>query len=134
MKFKFALKTVSATVALIAASAAQAGLFYLDNGVDYLSQGATVANGKVCATCTSMKSDFQFKYDSKTVISDTDSSGSISAGDTLVTNGGLALAGANLANNQVTQLLPAPVFNQNSNNGYGLGYLLSFKISGLVGW
>ncbi|MGS0759408.1 hypothetical protein ACVBEH_34150, partial [Roseateles sp. GG27B] len=34
---------------------------------------------------------------------------------------------------QVTQLLPAPVFNQNSNNGYGLGYLLSFKISGLVG-
>jgi hypothetical protein len=133
MKFKFALKAGCAALAL-AGSSAFAGPFYLDTGVDF--GGVGLANDKVCATCTSVKTEFQFKYDSKTVITDTNGSGTINAGDAISTIGGL-VTGGTLSNNLITNFLPAEVFGANSNNGYGQnapgGFLLSFSATGLNG-
>ena len=126
MKLKYALKATCAVAALVAGSSAFAGPFYLDIGTAYGPLG-----GQVTPTSTSMKTEFQYKYDSKTVISDTDNSGTISAGDFLTTDGGLAVGG--LSTNLVTNLLPAQVFTNNSNNGYGTNYFLSFSVTGLNG-
>jgi hypothetical protein len=128
MTLKYALKAGCAAVALAAGGAAYAGPFYLDIGTNY-----GPAAGQVTSTSTSMKNEFQFKYDSATTIFDTDLSGTINAGDALTTNGGLAVPGATLGVNLVTQLLPAQVFSNNSNNGYGINYFLSFRVSGLLG-
>lgn len=130
MKTKFALKTGFAAVAIAAASAANAG-FYLNNGIDFGSIG--VVNDKVCATCTSVKSELQFKYDSTTTIYDTNNNG-IGAGDGISTIGGFAVPGAVLGNNQITNFLPAPSpFGTDSNNGYGTNMILSFRATNLNG-
>lgn len=130
MKTKFALKTGFAAVAIAAASAANAG-FYLNNGIDFGSIG--VVNDKVCATCTSVKSELQFKYDSTTTIYDTNNNG-IGAGDGISTIGGFAVPGALLGNNQITNFLPAPSpFGTDSNNGYGSNMILSFRATNLNG-
>lgn len=129
MKF-FNTKATLAAALLAASSGSFAAPFYLDSGVDFGNRG--LAGGKVCTTCTSEKTEFQFKYDSRTVITDTDGSGSISAGDALSTVGGLATGGT-LGNNVVTNFLPAEVFGSNSNNGYGSSFLLGFSVTGLNG-
>lgn len=130
MKTKFALKAGFAAVALAAAGAANAG-FYINNGIDFGSIGVT--QDKVCATCTSVKTELQFKYDSTTTIFDTDNNG-IDAGDGISTIGGFAVPGAVLGNNQITNFLPAPSpFGTDSNNGYGTNMILSFRASNLNG-
>lgn len=130
MKFQPIVNAACVAIAVAASGSAVAGPFYLNTGFDYLNQG--MAGDKVCATCTSEKTEFQFKYDSQTVITDTNGSGSISAGDALSTVGGLATGGT-LSNNIVTNFLPAEVFGANSNNGYGQSYLLSFSVTNLTG-
>ena len=130
MTLKFALKAGCAALAFAAGGAAYAGPFYLDLGTDLDPAGIN----QVTPTSTSMKNEFAYAYQSQTVVTDLTSNG-ISAGDTTITKGGLAVGGFNLAgltNNLITNFLPAQVGPVNSNNGYG-SWLLSFSISGLAG-
>jgi hypothetical protein len=126
MKLNTTMKTLCAAVAFGASAAATAAPFYLDVGVNY-----GPAWGQVTPTSTSMKNEFLFLYDSNTTIQDTDGSGSISAGDLLSTNGGLAAGG--LASNQITGFNPNQIFGANSNNGYGDDWMITFKVAGLNG-
>lgn len=113
--------------ALLAAGSVSADNFNVDVGTNYHLTGLD----KVTDTSTSMKKQFTYQYESNTVISDTDGSGSISAGDTLVAQGGMAVG--DLGHNQVTGFTSNQVFRHNSNNGYGTNYLLSFSLSGFDG-
>lgn len=119
-------KSLLAASILIAAGNVSAGSFYLDPGVDY----SATDSDQVCATCTSMKSQFTFQYESVTDINDLDANG-IDSGDTLVTTAGLAVGG--LGENNVTGFTPNEVFGANSNNNYGDDWLMSFSMSGLSG-
>ena len=119
-------KSLLAASILLAAGNVSAGTFYLDTGDDFTDTDTDQA----CATCTSMKSQFTFQYESTTVINDGDANG-IDTGDTLVTTAGLAVGG--LANNNVTGFTPNEVFGANSNNGYGPNWLMSFSMTNLGG-
>lgn len=118
-----------ATSLLFAFSGAYAGPFYLN--VDQNFDGQVAPDGdKECDTCTSMKDEFLFTYESVTTIQDSDTSGTISAGDALTTDGGLAVGG--LENNLITGFTPEDVFGANSSNGYG-DWLLTFSVEDLQG-
>jgi hypothetical protein len=121
-------KSLLAMSVLLAAGAGNVSAddFYLDVGTNYGPAG-----GQVCPTCTSMKNEFLFTYQSSTTIFDTAPGNTINAGDLLTTDGGLAVG--TLANNQVTGFTPNQVFSTNSNNGYGTNYLISFSVTGLNG-
>ena len=85
-----------------------------------------------------MKNELQYKYDSKTTISDLDASITISAGDGVSTTAGLAVNGVTIANllagnNSINNFLPAQSFLNNSNNGYGSTWLIGFSATGLQG-
>jgi hypothetical protein len=124
-------KSLLAMSVLLAAGGASADPFYLDIGTNYGPAG-----DQVCPTCTSMKDEFTFTYESSTTIFDTVNDNAIGAGDLLSTDGGLAVGGFNLAglgNNQVNGFNPNEAFGTNSNNGYGPNYLISFSVSGLGG-
>lgn len=130
MTFKFALKAGCAAVALAAAGGAYAGPFYLDIGAVNPPPG-----DKVCATCTSMKSEFLITYQSKTTIFDIDANG-LDAGDLVSTSAGLLAGGGvgPLTNNRITGFNPGESFGTNSDNGYGpANHLISFAITGLGG-
>lgn len=132
MTLKFALKAGCAAVALAVGSAAYAGPFYIDVGTDYDPTGVD----QVTATSTSMKTEFLYKYESSTTVTDANGDGVISAGDTTSTNGGLAVGGFNatgLSTNFISGLSPTQVLTANSNNGLNANYFLSFSISGLGG-
>ena len=64
---KLKLKLVAAVAALISGSAAYADPFYLDVGTNYDSVNAP-NNSKVCNTCTSIKDEFNIRYQSETTI------------------------------------------------------------------
>lgn len=128
MKLHTKLNGICAAIALTAASAASATPFYLDAGVDYHPAGGD----KVCPTCTSVKDEFQYKYRSSTVITDADFNG-IDAGDLVKTDIGLGVGGG-LAFNRITDFSPSQVFGANSNNGYGVDYVISFNATGLSGF
>jgi hypothetical protein len=123
-------KSLLAASILLATGSVSAAPFYLDTGIDF----SLVDSDQVCATCTSMKSQFTFQYESTTNINDLDANG-IDAGDTLVTTAGLAVGG--LGANNVTGFTPNEIFGANSNNGYGVnapgGWLMSFSMTGLAG-
>ena len=119
-------KSLLAMSVLLAAGGASADPFYLDIGTNYGPAG-----GQVCPTCTSMKDEFTFTYQSSTTIFDTVNDNVIGAGDLLSTDGGLAVGALN--NNQVNGFNPNQVFNTDSNNGYGTNYLISFSVTGLNG-
>lgn len=119
-------KSLLAASILLAAGNVSAGAFYLDTGADF----SLTDTDQVCATCTSMKSQFTFQYDSTTDINDLDGNG-IDAGDSLVTTAGLAVGG--LDTNNVTGFTPNEVFGANSNNGYGTTWLMSFSMTNLGG-
>ncbi|MBU1225400.1 MAG: PEP-CTERM sorting domain-containing protein [Gammaproteobacteria bacterium] len=120
-------KSLLAASILLAAGSVSAAPFYLDVGTDY----SLTDSGQVCATCTSMKDEILFLYDSTTTIVDTDGSLSINAGDALTTDGGLAVGP--LGTNQITGFSPNEVFGADSNNGYGPNWLMSFSVTGLDG-
>lgn len=120
-------KSLLAMSVLLAAGGVSADPFYVDVGTNYGPAG-----DQVCPTCTSMKDEFLFTYESSTTIFDTVNNNIIDAGDLLTTDGGLAVG--TLAHNQVTGFTPNEVFGANSNNGYGpTNYLISFSITGLNG-
>lgn len=126
MTIKFALKAGCAAVALVAASAANAGPFYLDVGTNYDPTGVN----KVNATSTSMKNEFTYAFQSQTLITDLTANG-ISAGDTAVINGGMAVGGIN--SNKLTGFLPAQVFTSDSDNGHNSAYYITFGLNNLGG-
>ncbi|MDP2030519.1 MAG: PEP-CTERM sorting domain-containing protein [Thiobacillus sp.] len=119
-------KSLLAMSVLLAAGSVSADPFYVDVNENYGPAG-----DQVCPTCTSMKDEFLFTYESSTTIFDTVNNNIIDMGDLLTTDGGLAVGG--LANNQVTGFTPNEVFGANSNNGYGPNYLISFSVTGLNG-
>ncbi|MBT9590414.1 MAG: PEP-CTERM sorting domain-containing protein [Thiobacillus sp.] len=119
-------KSLIAASLLLAAGSVSADPFYLDVGTNYGPPG-----GQVCPTCTSMKNEFLFTYESSTTIFDTVNDNAIGAGDLLTTNGGLAVGG--LATNRITGFNPGQVFGANSDNGYGANWLMSFSVTGLNG-
>lgn len=119
-------KSLLAASILLAAGSVSADPFYLDVGANYSPAGLD----KECATCTSMKGEVLFTYQSSTTIFD-NGNGVIGAGDGIVTDGGLAVGP--LANNMITGFTPNEVFQANSNNGYGTNWLMSFSVSGLAG-
>lgn len=123
-------KSLLAAALMAVGGSATAAPFYLDIGTNYDGQIAP-AGDKVCDTCTSLKNELLFTYESSTTIVDMDASLSISAGDSLTTDGGLAVG--DLANNMVTGFTPNEVFGANSNNGYSTNWLMSFSVTGLDG-
>ncbi len=125
-------KSLLAAALLTVGGSASAAPFYLDIGTNFDAPATAPAMDKVCDTCTSMKDEFLFTYDSTTTINDTNGSLSIDAGDLLTTDGGLSVGG--LGTNQITGFLPNETFGNDSNNGYGgSNWLISFSISGLAG-
>lgn len=122
-------KTLLAASLLLAMGSASADPFYIDTGFD----ASMTDSGQVCATCTSMKGELLFTYQSTTTILETPASNddAIGAGDLIFTDGGLVVGP--LANNMVTGFTPNEVFGANSNNGYGSSWLLSFSTTGLAG-
>jgi len=143
MFYKFALRAGFAAVALAVAGSASAGLFYLDAGFNY---GGITADkvGGAGSTNTGIKNQMTFQYLSTTVFTDVDNSSNapfftgnpFSVGDTTVTTAGLAVPGATLANNAVTNFTPQEVGfpASNSNNGYGgSNWVLGFGVTNLLG-
>jgi|GEM_PF-1000968 len=125
------LKLIGAGIlAALASAGAEANQFWVDVGTNYLA-GA----GKVCATCTGLKDEGLFRYDSRTVVN-TGADNVISAGDTIVTNGGwdqtnFGTGQFSLASNLITNFDPA-----SANNGYGLDFgdwALAFSLVNLTG-
>jgi len=127
MKNSFKLKALCAALAVSAAGVASASQIYLDIGNNY-----TAGTDKVCDTCTSLKDELTYKYQSTTVITDMDGSGSITAGDAVSTSIGL-FGGNQLAFNQVTSLNPSETFGVYSDNGYRSPWTLTFKGENLLG-
>lgn len=127
MNFKFALKAGCAAVALAAGGIANASPFYLDVGQNFSNVGA-----KECATCTGVKTQFQFVYDSQTIVYDTDANG-IDAGDSISTIGGLNVLGSLLSSNHISSLIPGASL-ATSSNGYGFpNWEIGIRASGLNG-
>ncbi len=125
-------KLLLASAMMVAGSAAIADPFYLDIGTNYDGQIAP-NGGKLCDTCTSMKDELLYKYDSETTILDTDGNG-VDAGDLISTNGGLLTQNiATLSSNLVTNLDPAEVLGTNSNNGLNSDWFMTFSFVGLQG-
>lgn len=128
-------KSLLALTLAAASGSAFAGPFYLDLGEnkDGFLEGEL---GKACDTCTSIKDEFTFAYQSSTTIFDTDLSGDISVGDGVSTNGGLSVGG--LTNNLINGFLPESVGGNPSNNYYnapipGNTWVISFSMSNLEG-
>lgn len=127
MTFKFALKAGCAAVALVAGGAAFASPFYIDVGTNYSNAGA-----KECLTCTGVKNQFTYSYNSTTFIADSNASGTINAGDLLATTIGLA-SGGGISNNLITNFLPG-ASPASGNNGYGFpNWEITFSSTPLFG-
>lgn len=115
------MKKLLLAATLIAASGSvTAQQFYLDNGVDF--GGVGLADDKVCATCTSLKDQFGFTYNSVSTITDADMNG-ITTGDAITTNAGYdgstgTFFNGGLGTNYVNGFLPAETIGD-SDNGYG---------------
>lgn len=132
MKNSFKLKALCAALAVSAASAASASQIYLDVGQDF---GGSLAN-KVCATCTGVKNEILYKYDSTTIVVDSNNSGSMDLGDLVTTTIGLAVPGVTKETSYVTGFNPGG----SGNNGYNqedsfgdVSWVLSMASSGLSG-
>ena len=127
-------KTLLAAALVAVGGSASAAPFYMDIGTNFDGQIAP-AGDKVCDTCTSIKDELLFVYDSTTVIVDNDASATINAGDTVITDGGLAVGG--LSTNQITGFTPNEVGGNDSNNNYGSAFvndwIMTFSVTGLTG-
>lgn len=113
---------------MFATQSVLADQFYLDLGVNYDGLLAP-AGGKACDTCTSIKDEFTFLYQSSSTITDLDGNG-IDAGDLISTDGGINVGP--LGSNKVNGFNPDQSFGNDSNNGNGT-WELSFSITGLEG-
>lgn len=131
------MKRTLLVAALLAASSSASALpFYIDIGNNYSG-----GNDKVCPTCTSMKNEFLFTYESESLITDTDGSGTVTNGDEITTNAGYGVLLSNpgnpgsglvgdgsLGENQLTGFTPNESFGSYANNGYGQDWMITFNI------
>lgn len=124
-------KTLLALSLLGLTGSAVASPFYVDTGTNWDGE-TTGTSDKVCDTCTSMKDEITYIYQSNSTTVDTNNDGQLSAGDTIFTSGGLAVG--SLSNNVVTGFNPSQNFSNDNDNGYGgTNWLLSFSFTGLIG-
>ena len=120
----------AALVSLAFAGTATADQIYINNGVDYGGNNADTAAGD---TTTGWKSSLDLTYVSNSTVTDVDGSGTISAGDTILSTGGL-VGGALLGNNAVGSLITAEFGGTGpSDNDYGSSWALSFRFTDLMG-
>lgn len=125
----FKLLAVSALIAA-GTSTAQAGQFYIDNGVNFAPD--TVPPTKVNATSTALKNELTVKYQSSTDIFFSNPAAGIQVGDSIITSGGLAVG--TLPFNSITSLNPDQVFGTGfADNGFGDDWILSFSFTNLAG-
>jgi len=131
MKNSFKLKALCAALAVSAATVASATQVFMDVGVDFTNPDT----GKVCPTCTGVFDQMTYKYDSKTIIEDTDNSGTISAGDKVTTAIGLSIPSVNFSSSYVTGFNPGPGFaTPYMKNGYDFpNWVISFQAQELKG-
>lgn len=129
------MKKATALAALFTMSLSGATLaqpFFLDLGADYGSdtnEAAPCPSG--AGNCTSVKTEFQYKYQSTSVITDTDVNG-IDNGDAITTSAGLAVGG--YAANAFTALTPSQSLGgANTDNGLNTSWKISFQSSNLMG-
>jgi hypothetical protein len=122
-------KILMALPLVLATQSVLADEFYLDPGTNFDGVTAPVG-GKVCDTCTSVKDQFNFSYESSSIVTDLDANG-ISVGDLISTDGGLSVGG--LSTNQILGFSPNEVFGADSNNEYADDWFLTFSLTGLQG-
>jgi hypothetical protein len=123
MIMKLKQKLIAAAVMLLTGVAAQATPFYLDIGTNYDPTGLN----KVCPTCTSVKDEFNIRYESRTTIG---------PGGTTSTIAGTTFAGFSssaISKNLFTQLTPTQIMDEFSDNGFKDNYYITFGITGLTG-
>ena len=128
----------AAVVAMLFSGTVVADELYIDVGNDYGGGGAFVtAAGD---TTTGFKNSLKLTYESSSVVSDLDGSGTISNGDTILSKGGY-LPGGDAAfgfgSNKVTELVQSedPISGTGpSDNGFGgSNWQLSLRFDDLVG-
>ncbi|WP_404360179.1 PEP-CTERM sorting domain-containing protein [Methylotuvimicrobium sp. KM1] len=126
----FKLLAVSALIAA-GTSTAQAGQFYIDNGVNFAPD--TAPPTKVNATSTSLKDEMTVKYQSSTDIFFSNPVAGIQVGDSIITSGGLAVG--TLPFNSITSLNPGETLGGTgfADNGFGDDWILSFSFTNLAG-
>lgn len=123
-------KTIAALCFALAAPFASAATpFYIDVGNDFSS--STSDNG---STATDWLTELTYTYISQTKFYDTDTSGGISVGDSVVTTGGVTSDFNSLAFNYVTGSVPGS-FLTDTNDGFGTSgdWGLTFTINDLEG-
>jgi len=120
----------TALVSLAFAGTASADQIFINNGADYGGNNADTAIGD---TSTGWKTSLKLVYESTSIVTDVDGDFTISAGDTIVSQGGL-ISGAALGNNAVTALVTSEFGGTGpSDNNYGNDWALSFRFTDLVG-
>lgn len=119
----------AALVSLAFAGTAAADNIYIDVGADYGGNNTNTAAGN---TTTGWKHTLALAYESNSVVQDVDGNQALSAGDTIVSSGGL-IGAAILGNNSVTGLLASGFGGGPSDNGYGNNWALSFRFNDLMG-
>lgn len=128
------MKRILLATLLAASGSVTAAPFYLDIGTNYGPAG-----DQVCPTCTSLKDQFTFSYQSTSVITDDTGPAGISTGDTITTNAGFdgstnTFFSGDLGTNQFTGFLPSETFGTKSDNGYGgSNWLITFGIKDWTG-
>lgn len=122
----------AALVSLACAGTASADQIYIDTGFDY-NGGTGTADTAAGDTTTGWKDSLKLVFDSNSTVYDLDASGTISAGDTITSKGGLEVGAIN--SNKVTDLVAAEVFGSGpSDNAYGgSNWVLSFRFDDLMG-
>jgi len=117
-------------VSLAFAGTATADEIYIDNGFDYGGNNADTAAGD---TTTGWKNSLKLVYESNSTVTDVDDDGLISAGDTILSQGGLN-GFALLGDNAVTALTTSEFLGSGpSDNDYGNSWALSFRFVDFVG-
>ena len=125
-------KTLLALSLLGLTGSAVASPFYVDTGINW--DGATTGTSdKVCDTCTSIKNEIVYKYQSITTVFDDDGNAGMTAGDHISTSGGYGIGPVD-GSNVVKGFDPSQFGASNNDNGYGgTNWLLTFTFTGLTG-
>ncbi len=134
---KTKLKMLAATTLVMLGSAANATPFYLDNGIFNGGVGVRAAG----PTTTGVFNEANYRYNSYTTVTDSDNSGTFSAGDAVLGTGGLLKAPgqftSHYSENYITSLTPAPAGIGNptgpAGNGFGGSWGLSLGWNDLMG-
>lgn len=122
-------KILGTTVLFLAAGSVNASDFYIDNGANFAADTDTPT--KVNDNSTGVKEQMTVKYQSSTDFF-FGGNGVLDVGDSIVTQGGLAVGGP--AENLVTSLNPGQVgIFGNADNGFNTDWFLSFSFTDLTG-